>query len=734
MKNFFEERPFIEHEFEQAGFDPATGLSAEILYQHLQEFQKNPSDSSRQIACAKAYAYLLDHVQLEINEHTPFSIKINIGVNYSGFASKDIFDKALFRPQRRTVLQELFPEDFARMERGYKVGLGEVWTDFWHTVPNWNFLLEQGFPGILQKALDAKERLLQSGEAQSSQITFLDSVILCYQAILRLLQRIYDYSLQFDVAPFSECIYQLMHRPPETLYEVMQFSVLYLYFEEIGCERGRTLGAIDRLYLPFMHQDMQKGMSLEEVKELFRFFFLHFTATKRFAEQPFTICGSDSTGKDLSNELSLLILDVYDELSIYDPKIHLRYHTNLDDRIFTKAISMIRNGHSSICLINDHAVYRGYEKLGIPVTDAWDYVLLGCYEPVIIGKEEAEIGITWMNMVKCIEFAINGGADILTGAQIGYQSPMVFSDFEAFFDTFLKQVDYCLDFAIDFAQKQGYYSTLVNPSPIYSSSFPECLQQGKDVHEYPLQYNNMSLKCFGLATVVDSLTAIKKYCFDTQKLTLSDMRTALIQDWKGFEEIRQCIIKDPDKYGNHMDLPDQLMLRITEHLEQKYCGMQLDRGGRLRLGLDSITHCIDLGQNTAATPDGRNAKMPVSKNLCASEGRDRNGIISYMQSVLQINSAAFLNSAILDFIMHPTAVEGAKGLSDFKSLIQIFFAQGGFAAQGNIVSSAMLKDAQKNPEKYATLQVRVCGWNEYFVRMTKGKQDHFIRQSDQTIV
>lgn len=730
MKKFSQNRKYIENEFEQAKFDASTGLDAKVLFEKLVEIQETKTTQPRQIVCANAYAYLLDHVQLAINEHTPFSVKINTGVDYSYFASMDIFDKALFRKQRPKVLQELFPQDFARSTDNFTVGIGYAFTDFWHTVPNWDYLVEHGFSGILRNAEQSKEKLLASGNYKESQITFLDSVIICYKAILRLLGRIYEYSLAFDVPQFSTCIKNLMKNPPQTLYEIMQFSVLYLYFEEIGPERARTLGPIDRLYLSFFEQDLANGKTLEDIKELFQYFFLHFTAAKRYAEQPFTICGCDINGKDLSTQLSHLILEIYDELNIFNPKIHIRYHQNLDDRILTKALAMIRGGNSSICLINDEAVFRGYEKIGIPRNDAQDYVILGCYEPIIMGQEEGEIAPNRFNMVKCIEFALNGGKDILTDMQIGYESPTEISSFDEFFNIFIKHLDDALDFDLDFVQKQGKYSTLIHPSPIYSSSFGDCIEKGMDVHEYPLKYNNLSLKPFGLATVVDSLVAMKKYVFEDKLISFAQMRQAIKSDWKGYENIQTMILNDNEKYGNNRTIPDEIMTKITKHLEQRYCGRKLERGGVLRLGLDSVYHCVNIAQKTAATPDGRHAGMPVSKNLCASDGMDRAGITGYIQSVLKIDSSAFVDATVLDFILHPSAVEGQKGLEDFKSLIKIFFTNGGFAAQGNIVSQETLKDAQQHPEKYATLQVRVCGWNEYFVKLNKTKQDMFIKQCE----
>ena len=729
QSSFYANRPFIENEFENAEFDASTGIDPAVLYESLKEMSDAPTDDPRPIVHAKLFSYLLDHVQLEINERTPFSLKLNFGIDYTDFATNCILQKATSQAKSQARKDKL-PREYAQFSKFTSVGLDWMNVDFTHTVPNWPYLLENGFSGILKNARESKQKILNNENPPNGQTVFLDSVIICYDAIIRLLGRIYDHSLAFHVPEFSRCIQNLMTRPPKTLYEVMMFSVLYLYFEETGMERARSLGPIDRLYYPYFENDKKSGIPQADLIELFKYYFIHFTAAKRFAEQPFTICGSNKDGNDLTNELSHLILDIYDEMEIYDPKIHIRCHKAMDERILRKAVSMIRSGHSSICLINDEAVFKGYERIGISREDSQHYVISGCYEPIIMGMEEAEICAMRFNTVKCVEFALNGGKDIMTGALVGYESPLDIKSFDEFLDIFLKQLDYCTDFALDFIEKQGRYSTFMNPSPIYSSSFSECIEKGMDVHEYPLKYNNLSLKHHGLATTVDSLVAIKKYVYERKEISLADMRTALLQDWCGFEDLQEKIVIDKEKYGNNLPVPDKIMTDILEHLADRYCGKPLERGGKVRLGLDSVYHCIEHGKKTSATPNGRKAKKPISKNLCATDGMDRGGITAYMQSVLKIDSTAFLDGAPFDFILHPSAVEGEKGLDDFVSLVKIFLAYGGFAMQGNVISGNVLKEAQQNPEKYATLQVRVCGWNEYFVKLSKVKQDMFIKQCE----
>lgn len=729
MNSIFENLKHVQNEFEEAHWDETTGLAPELIAKKLEELQHTKADIPWQTVYAEGFAYLLDNLQLEINEHTPFSVKLNLGIDFSYFASPSVFNTFAYSRHDK-VLAEKLPKEFAIKQEWANFGLDWMMVDYCHTVPGWNYLLENGFAGILKNAEESKEKLLADNNHTQKQIEFLDAVIVCFRAILRLLERIYTYSLKFNVPEFSECVKNISFRPPQSLYEVMLFSALYLNFEEVGMERGRTLGPIDRMYLPYFEKDLENGKTEEELKELFRYYFMHFTAEKRYAEQPFTMCGCDKDGNDFTNRLSHIMLDAYDELNIYNPKIQIRYHKNLNKDILRKALSMIRKGNSSICIVSDETVFKGYEKIGVPIEDAQNYVLLGCYEPIIMGLEEGEIAALRFNMVKCIEFALNGGKDIQTGTQISYESETDIKSFEEFFNIFLKHLDNLTDFSLDFIEKQGEVSTLMNAALIYSASFKECIEKGMDVHEYPLKYNNLSLKHHGHATTVDSLVAVKKYVFDRQEISLEELREALKQNWKGYEALQSKIIADTEKYGNNLPLPDKILTDITNHLADRYCGKKLKRGGVVRLGMDSVYHCVVHGRVTSATPDGRNAGQPISKNLCASDGMDRGGITAYMQSVLKIDSASFVDGVPLDFILHPSAVEGEKGLDDFASLVKIFLDNGGFCIQGNIVSQATLKDAQLHPEKYSTLQVRVCGWNEYFVKLSKVKQDMFIKQCE----
>ena len=729
--NFAENRQYIDDKFFKAEFDSTTGIPAETIRTELHKMIDEKDETEpEQLFRARLYAYVLDNAQLSMNTKTPFPIMMNVGIDYSYFASHSVYADVTFK-RRAKAFEKYMPEDAEIRDKWDKHGIGQIWNDFWHTVPDWNNIIKYGFSGLLKNAEAKKQSLLESGKYENKQIWFLDSVIISFKAMIRTMERMYQYSLGFDMPEFSECLKNITYNPPKTLYEVLQLQVIFPYFEELGVERARSLGPVDRLWYPFYKNDLENGnYSLEQIKEYLRFFFIHYTASKRFAQQPMCMGGRNEKGETYVNELTYLILDVYDEMNIYDPKIHFRYHNGIDDKLMLKILDMIRRGNSSLCILNDETVFECYKRMGIPAEDAANYVPLGCYEPIIMGKEEAEIGAIWMSTAKMLELCISDGYDKTNGLRLMPEIKGDISTFDGFFRKFISYLDYCIDYSIKNAEMQGDICTQCNPSPVYSATFTSCMEKAADIHEYSAEYNNLSVKLYALATVVDSLVMIKKYVYDQKKITPEEMSKVMADNWKGYEQLRTDILRDSERYGNNLGLPDGIMLEIINHLRAKYAYKKLRRGGVLRLGTDSINKCIHTGKITGATFDGRLRGEPVSKNLRPVDGCDKNGITAHIQSLLKIEAADFIDSATFDFLLHPSAVSGEDGLYAFKGLTDSYFKNGGFAVQGNILNTEMLKKAKENPDKYKTLQIRVCGWNEYFVKLSPDMQETFIKQCE----
>jgi trans-4-hydroxy-L-proline dehydratase len=737
IQDFYKNRKYLDNEFEKAHWNVDSGQDPHTLSENLKRIIDQNQDLPMPLLRAHAFDYLLTHAQIEINPYNIFPDKINIGIQYSNSAeigkntaSHDLFAPLMFHRFNAEIQQREIPKAYQKNKMASRLGIGGAHADYWHALPDWNNLFKYGFPGLLKRAENEKNKKITEHRITDSERSFYDSIIISYRAILTYIERLHVESKKYDLHQYTECLSNLLKGPPQTLYELLEFVYLFISVFEIGVERARSLGLIDRLYYPYYLADIKSGRITEdETKEMFRYFFNKYSAAKRAAAQPFSLCGTYQNGKDATNELTYLILDVYGELGNLNPKIQMRYHHDISKGVVEKAASLIRKGQSSIVMISDEAIYKGYEKIGIPRDVSENYVPIGCYEPVIMGKEDAMICACFMNMVKAAEFAITGGSDLLTGEVFGLVTPTYFESFHEFLQSFYAHLDSLVEHFIDNIDKQTKLSHLINPSPIYSGTITSCIKRGKDVFSGGMKYSNTTFKCYGIATTVDSLLAVKRLVYDEKRLTLSKLHQVLKDNWAGNENIRRMIQNSKNKYGNNLDEPDQLMHDIYHRLSDRIVNRKNARGGVYRLGADSIQINVMNGRRTGATADGRKACEPVSKNLCAVSGMEWKGVTALMHSVLKLDHDNLLGSEPLDIILHPSAVKGEEGLAAMIALIETYFNSGGIALQANVLDHETLVAAQKEPMKYQNLQVRLCGWNEYFVNLTDIQQNELIKQT-----
>lgn len=718
--NFYKNRESLDLEFIHTHFDDSTGLSPDKLAAGLQQhYEQKIASTPTALLRAELFAYLYDNVQIEINPLNPFAVKLNhqrLMYKYS-----ELFKKH--------ILSQYAPEALSLKKNAVEWGAIPC-IDYHHTLPNWNDIQALGFNGLLSRAKRRKEELLQDPSATAEQMDFIESVIIVYSAIMRLLCRIHKESLKYPAAHmFSQCISELILHEPRTIYQAMMLTDLFMSVYEVGLENSRSFGLIDRLYEPLYLADLRSGrFTEEEVRELFRYFINKYSAADRWAGQPFGLGGADSKGNYSSTVLTKLILEVYCELKITNPKIHIRYHKNMPDDLLRQVLEMIRSGTNSINLISDEAVWNAYEKIGISREISQHYVPQGCYEPTLMGLEEPLICCSWISIPKAVELAINNGVDMLTQSKSGTLYSTDPNTYEEFYRRFLIQLDTIVNNVIRAIDLESEYMHLINPSPLYSGTFASCIEKGRDIYNQGAVYSNTSVKLCGIGTTVDSLLIVKKYVYDEKRLTLTELRELLQQNWEGHEDLRIQILNEKNRYGNGLTEPDNTARDIYAHLAALIVGRKNKIGGVYRLGADSVMHCIDHAAYVAATPDGRLSRAMFSKNMCGVAGMERQGITAAMHSVLSIDTSDLVNAAVFDFVIHPSAVEGERGIAAFSALARTYFACGGMVFQGNVFSLEDLYNAQKDPDRYSALQVRVCGWNEYFVKMSKEKQDDFIRR------
>jgi formate C-acetyltransferase len=341
-------------------------------------------------------------------------------------------------------------------------------------------------------------------------------------------------------------------------------------------------------------------------------------------------------------------------------------------------------------------------------------------------------GMNYVNLLKPLEYALHKGCDGVTGNFAGLESPESYESFECFFAEYKKQLGFLIEQVIEVVNGFEDYLAYINPQSMLSATYPTCIEQGKDALHGGAAANGSGMMFGFMADVADSLTNIKKYVFDNEMLTLDQLRDILDKNFEDNEQIRRILLADRDKYGNNKELPDAFAKEIAEFVCAKVCGRPnaKKRGGKWNLGFHVARQSYDQASMTAASPNGRKKGEELSKNLSASMGRSKEGATAAILSITKIDATKFSSDACLDLGLLPSAVKGEDGLEAMYALLATFIKRGGHALHINVFDAETLRYAQREPEKYSDLQIRVCGWNVLWNNISKEEQDGFIRQAE----
>lgn len=739
--NRFELDKAYLNKFENPNFEPGSGVDdRKVILAELQKMAYQLRDLPHPIIKARMLAFVLLHAKIEVNPRDWF------GCNIAGWVPcrkewpfrvlqgviTDMWEKNLFElPEAREVKATI---DLAR-----ETGAANMYADYDHTQPDWDSILTLGFKGLLNRIRQYKAQKLADNSLTEAQSVYYEAGEIAYSALISLMYRFVACAKLHvhddDRMPMViESLTHIAEGTPQNIYDAMQLTYIYHMIQEyIDAVQVRTLGNIDGLYYRFYKKDIADGIfTKEQIKELLKYFLYQFHMQGHPQGQPVYFAGSDANGNTMVNELSYLILEAYDEIDVFNPKLQIKVAENTPDAFLKKALDMIRRKNSSIVFLNEEAGYRAFRKMGKTEEEARNLEVSGCYNFAVRGKETMPVHAR-INLAKGIELAFNNGVDPLTGKPVGIETGPAerLKTFEDFYHAYIRQIEHLIQKAFLVSDFIDANLLKLNPTPLFSGTMIESVRDGRDAYYNGAKYNNTTIAISCPATVADSLAIVKKYVYDEKLLTLSELNAILLSDWEKNRDLQIQILKDKDKYGNNLDHVDQYTVAIMKHFSGMINGRKNVRGGYYVTCGDSIDFAVIFGRKTGATPDGRNSRAPLSKNLIAVSGQDRDGITSLINSVTKIDVSDFEMGAPFDFVLHPSVVQGDDGLNAMLTLLRTFMKKGGYSIQGNIFSTEMLRDAQKHPEKYAHLQVRVCGWNAYFNTLDKAAQDEFIRQSAQ---
>lgn len=552
-------------------------------------------------------------------------------------------------------------------------------------------------------------------------------------------------------------------------------------------------GRFDQYMYPYYRKDMDNGnISREYAQELMDCIWVKLNDLNKCRDaasaegfagyslfQNLIAGGQDKDGNDMTNDLSFMSIQASVHVHLPQPSLSVRVWNGTPHEFLIKAAELTRTGIGLPAYYNDEVIIPALQNRGLSLADAREYNIIGCVEPQKAGKTDGWHDAAFFNMCRPLELVFSNGMD--RGVQVGVQTGDVtdMATFDEFYDAYKKQMEYCIsllvnaDNAIDVAHAERC------PLPFLSCMVDDCMKSGKSVQEGGAVYNFTGPQGFGIANMADALFAVRRLVYEEKKFTMAELKEALAWNYgKGldaqsaadvaetvlremskagqtidaqtaasmisglvgmkpepakaarFEEIHNLIEEVP-KFGNDIPEVDYFARDVAYTYTKPLQNYKNPRGGMYQAGLYPVSANVPLGGQTGATPDGRYAHTPVADGVSPSAGKDVKGPTAAATSVSRLDHFIVSNGTLFNQKFHPSALSGREGLEKFVALIRSYFDQKGMHMQFNVVDRDTLLDAQKHPEKYKHLVVRVAGYSALFTTLSRSLQDDIIRRTEQ---
>ena len=708
--------------------DYSEGLGDDEMRREMLRIRDEMAGQDHALIKAKAFAFVLDNARIALDERDYFPCLYNWGRPLDG---------VFVQPWMKQVFDSIpgLNEDIHDFLHS---GAADMWMDTNHVVPDWRAILDLGFPGLLERVRRYHEAAKSEGTLTDKQEAFFLSMEIEYEAILRFVGRLIDYSRSHESEKsrlVCESLERLYNGKPENIFDVLQ--LMYLYFilsESIDSFQVRSMGhGIDRTLWKYYKNDIENGVfTRDEIKSFLAYFMLQFSSIGNYFGQPMYLCGTDFDNVTDVSDVTNDILDVYDELGLYNPKIQFKIDYQTDKKLIMRVLDMIRHGMNSFVLCCVPGITKSLmSSYGVTYEEARDCDISGCNE-MHIRADEANMISSVANLSKAISYVFDNGFDTVSGKKLGLETGDVtkFESFDEFYEAVIKQLDHLLDRIIGMARSYEHFVAEVDPSVMLSATMERALKKKVDAYAFGVKYPTSSVLLNAFATTVDSVLAIKELVFDKGEATLEDFKNALDNNWKGYELLQRKARSAKLKYGVNDPEADCYATALFNRISVYIAGQKNSRGSIYKTGVPSTLHFILQGECTKATPDGRSMGEELSKNTAPVIGTERKGVTGTLLSAVKTDMWLFSEAYVLDLMLHPSSVQGEDGLEAMYGLVMSYMKSDGISIQFNVFDSKMLREAQENPEKYKNLQVRVSGWNVLWNNMSKKEQEAYIVRSE----
>ncbi len=772
----------------QQSLDAIPTISTERAELLTEFYKQDLGPVSAPVRRALAFQYLMEHKAICINEgelivgekgpapkatptypelccHTLEDLDVLNSREKISFAvseqAKQVYRDTIIPFRRGKSMRDLiFREMTEEWKAAYESG---VFTEFMEQRSPGHTVLDDKIyrKGFLDFKADIQQSLasldyLNDQEAYDKQEE-LRAMLICADALIRLAERYAEKAqelAQQETDPQRKkeleriatvCSHVPAHVPGD-FWEALQ----YYWFVHLGVTTelnpwdSFNPGRLDRHLYPFYKKGLEDGsLTREKAEELLQCFWVKFnnqpappkvgvTAQESSTYTDFTtinLGGVKEDGSDAVNEVTYLILDVIEEMRLLQPGTSVQVSKKNPDRFLKRAAKIIRTGFGQPSAFNTDVLIQEMIRSGKSVEDARDGGASGCVETGAFGKENYNL-TGYFNMSKVFEITLNNGVDPRTGRRIGLETgdPAQFETFEALFEAYEKQLNYFVDIKVRGNNViERLYANYI-PAPFLSLLIDDCIATGKDYHDGGARYNTTYIQGVALGTMTDAMTAIKYHVFDKKTLTMEELLVALRDNFVGHERVRQMLLNKTPKYGNDDDYADDVMVALFEAYFNAIDGRKNTKGGTYHINLLPTTVHVYFGSLIGATPDGRRAGEPLSEGVSPVQGADRRGPTAVIKSVAKMDHAR-TGGTLLNQKFTPQLLKDDDGLDKFIQLIRTYFKLDGHHIQFNVVDAATLRAAQKTPEQYRDLIVRVAGYSDYFCDLGKALQDEIIART-----
>jgi pyruvate formate-lyase/glycerol dehydratase family glycyl radical enzyme len=552
-----------------------------------------------------------------------------------------------------------------------------------------------------------------------------------------------------ELQRIAEVCTHIPAHPPRDFWEAIQ----YYWFVHLGVTKELNTwdafspGHLDQHLLPFYEDGLADGtLSREKAEELLQCLWIKFnnqpappkvgvTAAESGTYTDFAqinLGGVWADGSDAVSEVTYLLLDVVEEMRLLQPSASIQVSKKSPDRFIKRASKIIRTGFGQPSIFNTDSVIQEMIGKGKSLADARNGGTSGCVETGAFGKENYNL-TGYLNLPKILEVTLHNGIDPRSGKQIGLQTgdPTQFSSYDELFAAFQQQLKHFVDIKVRGNQVIERLYAAFMPSPFLSILIDDCIAKGMDYNAGGARYNTSYIQGVGIGTITDSLSAIKEHVFEQCNLSMSELLEILHADFVGYERQRQMLLNRTPRYGNDDESADEIMVAAFKAYHDTVTGRHNTRGGFYAIDMLPTTCHVYFGSVMGASPDGRRAGTPLSEGISPVQGADRHGPTAVLKSAARMDHLS-TGGTLLNQKFTPSLLADDTGLDSLVHLVRTYFKLDGHHIQFNVVDAATLRAAQKNPEQYRDLIVRVAGYSDYFCDLSQALQDEIIARTEQT--